>query len=244
MSIYNKFSKIYDNLMYDCDYELWSQYLLSRIKKDCDGTIRGVDFACGSGTMTILLKKGGLDIMGVDISEGMISKAQEKSRNMGVRLNFILSDVVEFKSPKKLQFVTMCLDGVNYIDKDRIKSLFVNVYNNLNDNGKFFFDVSTVYKLSDFIGENVFYDDGEDVTYLWTNEQKENSVDFNIVFFVKNEKGLYQRFDESHTLYKYSKDELNALLLESGFNKVEFISENFDKNFKKEDMRLHVICTK
>ncbi len=231
--------------MYDCDYEKWSQYLLKEINANRTGKIRGVDLASGSGTMTILLKKAGLDLFGVDMSSDMIARAQEKSRLNAVKIDFVNCRCEEFESPRPLDFATMCLDAVNYVDRDSVLTLFENVYDNLKENGVFLFDISSKYKLFDYIGENVFYDDGEDVTYLWTNAQNKEGgyVDYNIIFFVKNGDS-YNRFEEVHRLYIYQLEEIASWLYEAGFESVEVKGEDFGDEIKDECMRLHFIARK
>ncbi len=245
MNVYQKFSKIYDKLMYDCDYDKWSQYLLFHIKKSKTDNIRGCDVACGSGNITTLLKKGGVDVFGVDISEQMLQVAAEKSRQMALKINYILADGIDFSSTHKLDFVTMCLDGVNYIKGEDVEKLFQNIYNNLGEKGVFFFDISTTYKLLDFIGENIFYDDSDEVTYLWTNSvaEDESYVDYEIAFFVKDQ-AVYHRFDEKHRLYVHKRENLTEILKKVGFKTVEVRFDDFHENENEESMRLHFIAEK
>ena len=245
MNVYQKFSKIYDKLMYDCDYEKWSQYLLYHIKNAKSENIRGCDVACGSGNITTLLKKGGVDVFGVDISEQMLQVAAEKSRHMAMKINYILADGSEFTSPHKLDFVTMCLAGVNYVQQCEIEKLFQNIFNNLTDDGLFFFDISSSYKLLEFIAENIFYDDSDEVTYLWTNELADDDsfVDYEIAFFVK-ENEVYHRFDEKHRLFVHHREELERILKKVGFSSVEVCFDDFDTIQSDENMRLHFIVKK
>ncbi|MEG2117269.1 MAG: methyltransferase domain-containing protein [Clostridia bacterium] len=245
MSAYDKFSKIYDKLMYDCDYDKWSQYLVATIKDGKDGVLNGADLACGSGNVTIRLKAAGLNVFGVDTSEEMLRIAAEKTRSHGQKINYICVDAVKFEAPRKLDFVTMCLDGVNYVEKQKIKPLFQNVFDNLKENGVFLFDISSAYKLLEYIGENVFYDDGDDVTYLWTNklDEKRQFVDYEIAFFVLDGE-IYRRFDESHRLFAHDKDELLEILKQVGFSDVKVAGSEFESVKGKFDMRYNFIARK
>lgn len=244
MSAYEKFSKLYDDLMYDCDYDKWSQYLVEEISAQKDGSIRGADLACGSGNFTMRLKKAGFDVFGVDNSEKMLKIACEKARKNALKINYILLDAVEFASPHKLDFVTMCLDSLNYVEKSKHVRLFKNVFDNLNDNGVFLFDISSAYKLKEYIGENVFYDDGDEVTYLWTNKLATNNkyVDYEIAFFVKDG-NVYNRFDESHRLYIFDEEEIVENLKKVGFNSIEVHGGDYS-TVKKNEMRLNFVARK
>lgn len=232
MERYKEFSYYYDLLMKDCDYEKWSQYLISEIKG------KGIDFACGSGKMTIPLKKAGFDLIGVDISADMLKVAGENARKEGVKIDFILSDMTKFTSPKKVDFALCMLDGVNYLNKLQVKNFFNTAYKNLNGGGKFIFDISSKYKLLELIGDKVFYLDQDNVTYLWTNKlpKDKSYIMFDIVFFVK-EGNLYRRFDEQHKLHIYEKEFLEEELKNAGFTKIKVVGDNF-KNLSKTSKRI------
>ena len=99
MSSYTTLATIYENLMKDCDYEQWSQYLYSSIKKYTQG-ICGLDLACGSGKMTRMLVDFGFKMTGGDISQEMLTQAkqislQKKQRLLETNVIFMYTDSKE-----------------------------------------------------------------------------------------------------------------------------------------------------
>lgn len=239
MNAYDKFSTLYDRLMYDCDYNKWSQYLLSRLSG------KGIDFACGSGNMTLAMKKGGLDVFGVDISRKMLDVAVEKARKSGIKTEFLQADMSRFSYPQKIDFATCLIDGVNYLKPSDAERFFGNVYKMLKDGGKFIFDVSSEQKLVEVIADNVFYDDEEDVTYLWTNKlaKDKSKVTSDLMFFVKDGE-KYTRFDERHVMYVHKTSELEKTLRKIGFSKIGITDADFSKKPTDKTSRVVFCATK
>ena len=239
MEIYDKFSNVYDKLMYDCDYDKWSQYLLSTLSG------KGIDFACGSGSMTIRMKKGGLDVFGVDMSRPMLDVAVKKARKENVKTEFLQADMTKFSYGLKLDFATCLIDGVNYLNAASAEKFFKNVFGMLKTGGKFIFDVSSEYKLTSVLANNFYYDDEEDVTYLWTNKmaKDKSKVACDICFFVK-EGDCYVRFDEEHILYVKKTADMLSLLRSVGFSSVKVTDDGFINKPKEKTMRIVFEATK
>ncbi|GIW49339.1 MAG: hypothetical protein KatS3mg079_815 [Caloramator sp.] len=82
MEQYSNLSVVYDELM-DVDYNKWAEFVSTYFKnknielkyKKC------LELGCGTGNMTINLKKLGLDLVALDSSEDMLTKAEEKLRS-------------------------------------------------------------------------------------------------------------------------------------------------------------------
>lgn len=239
MPAYDKFSTVYDKLMYDCDYDKWSQYLLSKLHG------KGIDFACGSGSMTIAMKKGGLDVFGVDISRQMLERAKEKAKKEHISVEFLEKDMTNFSYGLKLDFVTCLIDGVNYLTPKKTERFFENVYKMLKDGGTFIFDVSSKYKIADVLANNFFYDDEEDVTYLWTNKRSADGekVTCDLCFFVKDGE-KYTRFDERHVLFVKDTEDMISLLKKVGFRNIKVTDDNFKQKPKEKAMRIVFEVTK
>ena len=52
------------------------------------------------------------------------------------------------------------------------------------------------------LGNNTFAEKREDVVYMWQNyfDPEEDLVEMELTFFVKNEDGTFDRFDEVHQI--------------------------------------------
>lgn len=62
------------------------------------------------------------------------------------------------------------------------------------------------------LGDNLFCEDYDDLTYIWSNELGDGYVDMDIDFFEKVEGNIYQRLEESHRQYVHDTDVLERLL--------------------------------
>lgn len=80
MDIYTDFAAMYDILMEDIPYDLWAGYIEKILKKH--GIDKGLvlELGCGTGTMTRKMAAKGYDMIGIDLSEDMLSIARQKVR--------------------------------------------------------------------------------------------------------------------------------------------------------------------
>ena len=103
--------------------------------------------------------------------------------------------MTDFELPHKVDCCVCSLDSINHLkDIVEVKKCFDCVYNSLNDGGVFVFDVNTVYKHKNVLGNNTFVFDEEDFFLSWDNEYLgDNTVRILLDFFVYNGKN-YDRF--------------------------------------------------
>ena len=105
------------------------------------------------------------------------------------------------------------------------------VNNYLNPEGLFIFDINSYYKLSTILANQTFYELDDDISWVWKNtyNSKEKTTTFDITFFVKNEEGLYQRYDETHTEKAFTENEIKEALVSSGLKLIgEYGNLSFD----------------
>lgn len=203
----------------DCDYENWSQYLISLLKDY--PVYKGLDIGCGGGWFTRAFIKSGYDMSGVDKSAEMLSKAEESSLSCGVRARYFLGDIASFTTHEKFDFATAINDCVNYLPKNKLLSAFKNVYRLLLQNGIFLFDISSERKFREKIANTVSVDDREEVTYLSFNSLCGDEAVLDVSLFVKGADGKYERKDERHVQYVYTAEEIEGALNRSGFTLVK-----------------------
>ena len=203
--------------MSDYDYE----YSLSLIASYAVG--RGLDVGCGSGKFTIALSSMGMDMTGLDQSRQMLAIASVNSRNAGRRITYIEGDIQSIDlRDSHYDLVTAMCDVFNYvIDTDSLLSVFAKIKSSLRAGGVLVFDISSRQKLTDISSGQYVYD-SEDVTYIWTNTLREDVVDMDITFFVK-EGETYTRFDEYHTQRIYDIEVVRDMLVDSGYTDIQVI---------------------
>ncbi len=213
---YTALGRWFEYLNNDCGYEKWSQYLIERLKSLGAGS-RGVDIGCGNGYFTRALIKAGYSALGVDVSPQMLDGAQQLSFKEGVRAEFLLGDITKLKLNFKADFCVAVNDCLNYVPPEKLKTAFARVHGCLKKGGAFIFDISSAHKLKNIIGNNLFAEDNENLTYLWFNSLNGESVTMDLTFFEKGGDGKYVRSDERHIQYIYEEDDVCAALEETGF---------------------------
>ncbi|MCC8098108.1 MAG: class I SAM-dependent methyltransferase [Eubacterium sp.] len=86
--MYESLSALYDFYMDEVPYEKWFENIKYFLEKYGVKGKQILDLGCGTGTMSILLKKGGFDVTGIDISEDMLTVAAEKAEEENVDIFF------------------------------------------------------------------------------------------------------------------------------------------------------------
>ena len=225
MGSYEKFARVYDELMDNVPYEEWAQFILNLLqdRKITEGLV--LELGCGTGKLMTLLGKAGFDMIGVDNSVEMLQIAREKTSQDFL---YLLQDMREFELYGTVKAIISVCDSVNYITKkEELRKVFQLVNNYLDPEGLFIFDFNTEYKYRELIGETVIAEDREDVSFIWFNEYDEESHlnDIDLKVFVQEEGDIYRKFQEEHIQRGYTLDEIKQLLEESGLIFLEAYEE-------------------
>ncbi len=239
---YAALGSIFEYLNRDCDYVKWSQYLINTLD-GLDAGRTGVDIGCGNGYFTRALVKNGKSVIGTDISVHMLTKAEELAAAEGVRAQFVLGDVTKLKLLKKVDFAVAINDCINYVEPEKIRAAFCRVAGCLKKGGAFVFDVSTEYKLKEIIGDNLFAEDGEDVTLLWFNSFSDGRLVMDITVFTAAGGGLFKREDERQVQYAHGRAALENALKASGFDILR-VEGHLGAAVDEKTERLNFICVK
>lgn len=234
---YKEFSQIYDLLMNDIDYNKWTSFILKKI----GNSKKILEAACGTGSITSILAENNCIVTAFDLSEDMLIKAYEKlGRTPNIKL--LNQDMTNFKIDNKFEAAVCCCDGINYLTHDEVFTFFKSVYEHLNTNSKFLFDISTEYKYNTMFNDTYVYDDG-DIFYVWENitDEDEQLVNVEINFFVSDEMKKYDRITELQTQYIHSTDEIISMLKKTGFGNIEVFDDYNDTPCKDTSLRA-VFC--
>lgn len=248
MAAYGEFARLYDSLMGDFDYPAWAGHYLELLALAGVRPASLADCACGTGAMTIEFARAGVSrLTGVDISEEMLSVAQEKARRAGLKIPFVKQDMARLTLPRRVDAIVAGCDGVNYLTKRvQLDAFFERAHAQLKDGGALAFDVSTEHKLSAVLGDGFFGEERADVAYLWWNrwDDEARTVTMELTFFVREEDGRYRRFEERHVQRAWTADELRAALERAGFSDIRFYGEYRLDPPKHDDARMHVTAVR
>lgn len=218
MSGYHIFSRFYDNLTFNVDYEKRADYLQSVLSLFGHEAGLTLDLACGTGSMTLALKQRGWDIFGVDASQEMLSVAMDKAYEKELSVLFLCQRMEDLDLYGTIDTCICTLDSLNHItDKAALQTAFDKVALFMNPDGMFVFDVNTVYKHRHVLGNNTFVYDTDEVFCVWQNSLKENnSIHIELDLFEKAD-GVYTRHTEHIRERAYEIGELKEMLEKAGF---------------------------
>ena len=224
MEAYTGFAQVYDLFMDDVPYEAWSRYLTGLLQEY--GVEEGLvlELGCGTGTMTRLLAAAGYDMIGVDCSEEMLQiakEAAETGEGTGKQKDilYLLQDMREFELYGTVKAVVSVCDSLNYIlEEDELQKVFSLVNNYLDPGGMFLFDLNTVYKYEELLGETTICENRDEGSFIWENyyDRETQINEYDLTFFIREESGLYRRFEETHYQRAYSPEAIKRLLTAAG----------------------------
>ena len=80
MNAYGALAASYDRLTNDVDYAAVVEFYLEILRQEGLKPRTAVDLACGTGSVTALLARLGMQVTGVDMSEEMLCVASQKAQ--------------------------------------------------------------------------------------------------------------------------------------------------------------------
>ncbi|MCP8857810.1 class I SAM-dependent DNA methyltransferase [Latilactobacillus fuchuensis] len=232
--IYQSFATVYDRLMDHSLYTQWRDYTLEQLK----GQASVLELACGAGDLAILLKQAGLDVVGLDLSEEMLSIASEKATEADVTLPLLQGDMTDLGEIGTFDAVTCFDDSICYMpDLDHVKQVFEQVYQRLNVGGQFLFDAHSLHQMDDLFPGFMYNDKTEETAFMWTSYAGEvpHSVEHDLSFFVWDDQiDGYQELNELHHERTYPLADFTTTLEQVGFKNVQ-VSADFGQNAVQTD---------
>ncbi|WP_296558212.1 class I SAM-dependent methyltransferase [uncultured Acetobacterium sp.] len=246
--MYEEFAQVYDELMKEIDYSKWSDYI-QRLFLNSKREIKTVlEFGCGTGNITCKLGQMGLNMTAVDLSEAMLTVADEKADRMGLKnIQFYLGDMSNFQINQTFDAVISCCDSVNYLpDLEALQSFFLSSYECLESEGLLLFDVNTVTKYKKTIMDNTYVYDLDEIFCVWENEPHfaENAMHFNLTFFEKNKNGTYNRHEETQVQYFFTIEDIHRCLTTIGFKNMKYYDFGTFLQGSNEGERIQVTAEK
>lgn len=141
---YDRYAPLYDEWNAQNDYEMWlGEALLPELEKHGLRQGRALDVGCGTGRAFEPLLSRGWEVVGCDLSSGMLAEAERK---FGSQVRLLEADARNLPSMQPFQLVLLLNDVVNYvIDDDGLEKVFAGVERNLSrDQGLAVFDVNSL----------------------------------------------------------------------------------------------------
>lgn len=230
---YSSFAPFYDALTENVDYKKRAEYIGEILAKFNikDGLL--LDLACGTGSLSVEFSKMGFEVIATDASPDMLAEARNKAMEAGENILFLCQKMQETDLYGTVRAIVCSLDSINHLENaDELRKTFRVLKNFIDDGGIMVFDVNTVYKHREVLGNNTFVYDEKDVYCVWQNSLCSDgvTVGINLDFFVKEENGLYNRYTENFKEIAFTDEEITYAAESAGFKIVEKYAElGFDK---------------
>lgn len=221
MGAYEMLAGCYDRLTNDVDYEAIAAFYRTLLGREGVRPRTAVDLACGTGSVTAILAREGLRVIGVDMSEEMLTQAAAKTAGLEPAPIFVRQKLQNLTLPRGVDLAVCALDSLDYITEPKDCARAIRrVYRALNPGGMFIFDVNTPEKLRAMDGQ-VFLDEDQDVYCVWRGEFDDNTniCSYGMDLFIREGKHWLRSFEE-HREYAYSREQLTVFLKDAGFTRI------------------------
>jgi 2-polyprenyl-3-methyl-5-hydroxy-6-metoxy-1,4-benzoquinol methylase len=188
-----------------------------------------LDMACGSGRHAIIFAKRGFDVTAVDLSQRLLSDAKENAEQNGVKIDFVLSDILDFELTKRFNLVLNLFTSIGYFDNDQDNfRVVLKAYDLLIDGGYFILDYfNKNYLIKNLVPNTVLSENGLRITQ--NRAIQGNRVVKNIT--IENN-GSTEEFYESVRLYSY--EEMIDSVKKAGLTVIKEFGDYVGNNFIKE----------
>lgn len=226
MGAYEALAASYDRLTNDVDYESTVDFYEAILRREGVKPRTAADLACGTGSVAAILAQKGMSVIGVDLSEEMLTCAMEKTMDMENRPMFVCQNLAQLQLPRGVDLAVCALDSLDYItDPGDCAGAIRRIYKILNPGGIFIFDVNTPEKLRAMDGQ-VFLDEDEDVYCVWRGEfdEETNICSYGMDLF-QREGERWSRSFEEHREYAYSRQQLEDYLKDAGFMRIRVYAD-------------------
>ncbi|HMN24484.1 MAG: class I SAM-dependent methyltransferase [Ignavibacteriaceae bacterium] len=199
-----------------------------------------LDMACGTGRHAILLAKKGTNVTAVDLSENLISIAKQTAKKEKLVIDFIQSDIREFKSVIQFDLVLNLFTSFGYFETDEENfSILQKAYDFLVPDGYFVLDFFN----SEFLQKNLveFSEETLDDSVIHQYRKIKDKRIIKKIAITKS--GDTNEFEESVRMF--TKDELVNELTKIGFDIYKTYGDFLGNEFEQfVSPRLILICKK
>ena len=206
-----------------------------------------VDLGCGTGKLTEILANQGYDVMGIDLSEEVLSMAIERRDKLRHRTLYLCQDMREFELFGTAGTFVSVGDSVNYLltDEDMDK-LFRRVNTFLFPRGIFIFDFKTLHLYRDVIGDSTIAEDREECSFIWENwfDGETNINEYDLTLFIKDkdsgdkDDNVFRKFQEIHRQRGYTLEEMKSFAENAGLVWITGIDSDTGEEVTPESERI------
>lgn len=243
MAFYEELSRYYD-IIFNRE-ESTADFL----KKGLSENNRVLDLACGTGAYSIDIAKAGHSVIGLDLDESMIKRAENKAEKEGGTVKFVAEDMRNFKPylGTALQDMIFCIGNslVHLNSRKDVAKLFVDIYDSLKEGG---WMIVQIINYDRIINNNVtalpaiVRNNGE-VKFVrnYSHTSDKSVISFDTELIVADEKGE-QTYRNSVPLLALRSEEIVQLAASAGFSNYQLYGGFDSREFNEDSYALILKC--
>ncbi|MEG1779496.1 MAG: methyltransferase domain-containing protein, partial [Oscillospiraceae bacterium] len=219
---YSAFAEVYDRLTTEISYPKRAEYFCELMKKYNGRSGILLDLACGTGSLSVEFAKRGFDVIGVDGSCEMLSLAMQKNEFLKNSVLYLNQQMDELDLYGTVDVTVCALDSLSHVtDLDELDRIFAKVSLFSNPEALFIFDVNSVYKHKEVLGNNTFVYDMDDVYCVWQNTYNDEDCVVTISLDIFKQDGeAYYRESETFDERAYTNIQMDKLIEKNGLQKL------------------------
>jgi SAM-dependent methyltransferase len=220
--IFNAYSRYYDLLYRDKDYNAEAEYVGALLRKHGVGGRDILEFGSGTGKHGRLLASHGFCVLGIEQSTDMVGQACQ-----GGDFSCVQGDIRKIDLSRQFDAIVSLFHVMSYqTQNEDIQAVFSRAARHLCPGGLFVFDVwytPAVMVQRPSIRIKRMTDDSLEVTriaepVIFPNE---NRVDVHYTIIVRDHNsGVTEQFSEIHSMRHFSLPEIDMLAAWSGFERI------------------------
>ena len=143
--VFDVYAEYYDLLYTDKDYFAEATYIDALIKRHAPAAKHILELGCGTGAHAEYLARMGYHVRGIDMSEGMIERAQRRLATLpgdiAKRLSFSVSEIRSARLNRTYDIAIALFHVMSYQNTNLdLMKVLQTAYNHLKINGLFLFD--------------------------------------------------------------------------------------------------------
>lgn len=246
MTPYETFASVYDAIMDDTLYDKWTDFSLRHLPKTKNKK-QLLELACGTGIQSVRFAQAGFNVTGLDLSQDMLNVAEKRAKSAKKQISFIQGNMLDLSQVGKYDFVTCYSDSICYMqDEVEVGDVFKEVYNALNEDGIFIFDVHSIYQTDEVFPGFSYHENADDFAMVWDTFEDEapHSVVHELTFFIQEEDGRFTRHDEIHEERTYEILTYDVLLEQAGFKSFKLYADFEDVEPTEKSTRWFFVAQK
>lgn len=243
---YETFAFVYDEVMDEGLYEKWLAFSKRHLPAATENIL---ELACGTGALAVSFAQKGYQVTALDLSEEMLMMASERATEANVAVQFVQGNMLDLSEVGQYEAITCFSDSLCYMsNRQDVQQVFDEVYQALEAEGTFIFDVHSVYQMDCVFPEYSYHYQTDEFAFLWDSYsgEKKHSIEHFLTFFVKDHEddGRFVRQDELHKERTYAMENYLVMLESAGFIDIKVYADFTDEQPSEESRRWFFVCQK